>query len=306
MRTRTCRALAVQYKKGTSTSIYSTILKLELEREREVIMGRYSICTNCLRIIFILLNCVFLLLGAGIGGLGSWLLYLGEEHDYSVITGHTLVSGAALLLSAGVITLVIAGVGIIGVCGMWRPLLLIYIILVIFVALIEVAAGITGLMFRDEVANQVEDRMFTAMEDYRSSSSSRGYRGDVNGVVDYVQKTFECCGVNSSVDWFIVNPNVTITDGNMPPRDCLCTVGVDGHCAQFNFTYIPPGSQDEQDAVYEAWNRGCLTYVQDNLDTVAISVGLIGFVVAGIELVGVAIAIGLFVCIAKRSSYTYV
>lgn len=273
---------------------------------RDEVMGRYSIGTNCVRIIFILLNCIFFLLGAAIGGVASWLLYLGEENDYSVITGHSLVSGAALLLTAGVLTLVISALGIVGACGMWRPLLFIYILLVIFIALIEIAAGVTGLIFRDEVSDQVKDRMLTAMEDYRASSNSRGYRKDVNNVVGYVQKTFECCGVNSSVDWFFVNPNVTAAEGNMPPRECRCTVGENSHCAKFNFTYIPPGSQDEIDAVYQAWNRGCLSYVRDNLDTVAFSIVLLGFVVAGIELLGVVMAIGLFVCIAKRSSYTYV
>ena len=269
-------------------------------------MGRYSIGTNCVRIVFILLNIFFLLLGTALGGVGSWLLYLGDENDYSVITGHSLVSGAALLLAAGILTIVISAVGIVGACGMWRPLLFVYILLVILVALVEIAAGVVGLILRDEVANEVEERMYSAMEDYRASSSSSDYRKDVNNVVRYVQKTFQCCGVNSSVDWFMVNPNVTYEEGNKPPRSCQCTVGEQSHCAQFNFTYIPPGSMVERDAEYEAWNRGCLSYVRDNLDTVAFIVGVMGFVIAAIELLGVAMAIGLFVCIAKRGNYTYV
>jgi hypothetical protein len=269
-------------------------------------MGRYSIGTNCVRIVFILLNGFFLLLGTALTGVAGWLLYLGEQNDYSVITGHTLVSGAALLLAAGVLTVVISGVGIVGACGMWRPLLFIYILLVILVALVEIAAGVVGLLLRDEVANQVEERMYSAMEDYRASSSSSSYRKDVNNVVGYVQKTFRCCGVNSSVDWFMVNPNVTYAEGNKPPRSCQCTVGEQSHCAQFNFTYFPPGSMEERDADYQAWNRGCLSYVHDNLDTIAFIVGVLGFGIAGIELLGVAIAIGLFVCIAKRGNYTYV
>lgn len=269
-------------------------------------MGRYSIGTNCTRIIFIILNGVFLLLGGAITGVGGWLIYQGEQNDYSVITGHTLVSGAALLVAAGAITLVVSGLGIVGACGMWRPLLFVYILLVIFIALIEIAAGIVGLLLRDEVANKVKDRMYTAVEDYRASSNSRGYRSDVNNVVNYVQKTFECCGVNSSVDWFIVNSNVTEKLGNRPPRQCQCTVGQVSHCAQFNFSYVPPGSQEERYVNYQAWNRGCLTYVRDNLKTVALTIGVMGFTVAAVELLGVGLAIGLFVCIAKRSNYTYV
>ena len=269
-------------------------------------MGRYSLGTNCTRIVFILLNLGFLGLGAAIAGVAGWLIYLGEDNDYSVITGHTLVTGAALLLTAGIITVAISAVGIVGACGMWRPLLFIYILMVIFVSLIEIAAGITGLILRDEIANEANDRMLTAMEDYRASSNAPDYRRDVNNVVSYVQNTFQCCGANSSLDWFAVNLNATMAEGNRPPRSCSCTVGRQSHCAQFNFTFIPPGSQEERQALYQAWNRGCVSFVRDNLMTVAVTMGTLGFAVAAVKLLGVALAIGLFVCIAKRSNYTYV
>ena len=49
----------------------------------------------------------------------------GSNSDYDLITGNDTVSGAALLLVSGIITLAIAVVGIIGACAMWRPLLVI-------------------------------------------------------------------------------------------------------------------------------------------------------------------------------------
>ena len=45
--------------------------------------------------------------------------------DYDVITGSDTVSAAALLLVGGIVTFVVATVGIIGACAMWRPLLII-------------------------------------------------------------------------------------------------------------------------------------------------------------------------------------
>ena len=45
--------------------------------------------------------------------------------DYDVITGSETVSFAALLLVGGIITMVVASIGIIGACAMWRPLLII-------------------------------------------------------------------------------------------------------------------------------------------------------------------------------------
>ena len=67
----------------------------------------------------------FQLFAAGIVGLGSYLIHLGEENDYSVITGSNIVSGAALLIVGGVITLSVSAIGIIGACGLWKPILFI-------------------------------------------------------------------------------------------------------------------------------------------------------------------------------------
>lgn len=56
---------------------------------------------------------------------GGWLLYVGEENGYDVITGSSIVSGAALLVLAGGITLIVSAVGMVGAFGMWRPVLFI-------------------------------------------------------------------------------------------------------------------------------------------------------------------------------------
>ena len=111
--------------------------------------------------------------------------------------------------------------------------------------------------------------------DYRPVDAE-GYSEEVNDVVSYIQKTvwlqytdlcsllkspplltskFECCGVNSTLDWLEYHPDIFSADGNQPPGECLCTVGEDDHCMNFNFTYIPPGSFVEQRAIFDAWNR---------------------------------------------------
>lgn len=265
-----------------------------------------SVLTNCTRVFFILLNCIFVLFAAAIVALGSYLLYLGEENDYSVITGSNIVSGAALLLVAGVITLTVTAVGIVGACGMWRPLLFIYIVSVVVMVAMFIAAGVLGFVFRDEVTDELDERMTDAVKDYRTDESDEGYNEDVNDVVAYFQETFECCGVNSSVDWFTFNPNVTHEGGNKPPRECLCDIGEDDDCVNFNFTYSPPESLVEQRADYNAWDRGCLDRVEDNLTAIAISVGVLGIIVAMIGLIGILFSICLMVCITKDKSGTFV
>ena len=65
------------------------------------------------------------LLGFVTTGIGIWGLVDGSQGDYDVITGDNTISAAAVLLTAGVITLALAAVGICGAWGMWRPVLII-------------------------------------------------------------------------------------------------------------------------------------------------------------------------------------
>lgn len=55
---------------------------------------------------------------------GAWLLHVGEQNSYDVITGSSIVSGAALLVFAGGVTLIVSAVGMVGAFGMWRLVLL--------------------------------------------------------------------------------------------------------------------------------------------------------------------------------------
>ena len=61
--------------------------------------------------------------GSGLIGFGSYLINLGSEHDYDVITGSQFVTGAALLVAAGIFTFGVAVIGIVGAAFMWRPML---------------------------------------------------------------------------------------------------------------------------------------------------------------------------------------
>jgi hypothetical protein len=272
-------------------------------------MSDYNCCANCSRALFIILNIIFVLFGSGFIGFGSYLINLGSEHDYDIITGSQFVSGAALLVAAGVFTFAVAVIGIIGAVFMWRPMLLIYILVVMALVVVEIAAGIIGFVFRDGITEEVEERMTEAFLDFRADPSDEEYKEDVNDVVAYVQETFECCGVNGSQDWLNDHPGFFQENGNQPPRECLCEPDSDDNCEMFSFI-IPVGTLPEQavdqPAMYNAWDRGCLEVVEDNLDRIAISIGVIGLVVGIFEIIGIVMAVGLCVCIFKARDDTYV
>jgi hypothetical protein len=247
--------------------------------------SKYSAIANCSRILFIVMNAIFVLFGSALIGFGSYLLYLGNENDYDIITGSSFISGAALLVVAGVFTFVVAAIGILGAAFMWRPVLIIYVIVIFTLVVIEIAAGILGFIYRDSITEEIEERMNDAFTAYTSGPDAEDYMEDVNDVVAYVQRTFKCCGVNDSRDW--VRSQVFEENGFTPPAECNCEVDEDDNCEMFAFNVTAEEVEGLmvpfQPVIYSAWDRGCLEVVEDNLRNFAIGIGVAGVVIGLVE-----------------------
>jgi hypothetical protein len=229
---------------------------------------------------FIICNFIFLVLGAIAFAIGVWGIVVGT--DYDVITGSETVSFAALLLVGGIVTFIVASIGIIGACAMWRPLLLIYIIALVVIIILEFVAAILAFVFVDTISDEVRERMEDAIVDYRFNRTSEGFDNDVNTAVDNVQETVECCGVDNATDWLRLNPTVFRLNGNEPPPSCVCGLN-DGGCRDYG--------------TYNAWEDGCAQKLQDNLEAVGIAVGVLSIVFVVIEILLLAMAFGLICCI---------
>ena len=62
--------------------------------------------------------------------------------------------------------------------------------------------------------------LLNALDRYYPSNASMGeYDEDLNDVIDFIQETLECCGVNNSMDW-IGTPYYEETDGDLPSSCC--------------------------------------------------------------------------------------
>jgi hypothetical protein len=87
-------------------------------------MGKtLTCCTHTWRLIFIVLNVIFTIIGLALISVGIWLIVRGT--DYSFITDSLYASPASLLIVAGIVTVVISIVGIIGALGMWYCVLIV-------------------------------------------------------------------------------------------------------------------------------------------------------------------------------------
>ena len=63
------------------------------------------------------------ILGVIVFAIGIWAIV--EDQNYSFVTVNNIVSGAAILIAAGIITFIICVVGILGALLKLRPLLLV-------------------------------------------------------------------------------------------------------------------------------------------------------------------------------------
>ena len=63
------------------------------------------------------------ILGVVVFAIGIWAIV--EDQNYSFVTGNNIVSGAAILIAAGIITFIICVIGILGAIFKLRPLLVV-------------------------------------------------------------------------------------------------------------------------------------------------------------------------------------
>ena len=63
-------------------------------------------------------------IGFGLIGVGIWLLFISGESNYSVITGSSIISVTTLVVVAGVFTVIICTLGILGACAEWKGILI--------------------------------------------------------------------------------------------------------------------------------------------------------------------------------------
>ncbi|XP_034738005.1 tetraspanin-33 [Etheostoma cragini] len=66
--------------------------------------------------------------------------------------------------------------------------------ILVAVLLLQIAAGVVGYLFTDVVMERTEKLMMKAIVRYREDQ-------DLENAIDFVQKKFQCCGVENYKDW---------------------------------------------------------------------------------------------------------
>uniref|UniRef100_A0A8C7YD38 Tetraspanin-33 n=1 Tax=Oryzias sinensis TaxID=183150 RepID=A0A8C7YD38_9TELE len=92
------------------------------------------------------------------------------------------------------------------------PLPLQFLVILAVVFLLQIAAGVVGYLFTDKVMERTEKLMMKAIVRYREDR-------DLENAIDFVQKKFQCCGVENYKDWS-QNPYFNCLDTNPSLEAC--------------------------------------------------------------------------------------
>lgn len=234
-------------------------------------------CVHFWRIVFVILNSIFLVIGLALIGLSIYLL--ATQNDLKFLTGSGIASGAVLILISGFITAVISFIGVVGAIGMRPALLIVYIVLLFVIVILEIIAGILGFVYRVALVELSAIRAQDAIEQYRPVDDDE-YREDVNAIVDFLQNNFGCCGYSNNTEWFGTEYfNIT----QMFPGSCNCTeTGDSMNCVDVDSQSIH--------------NTACNGIFSDFLNSNLITVGGVGIAFGIFEVIGIGVAIALTCC----------
>ncbi|KAL3978958.1 tubulin beta [Sarotherodon galilaeus] len=104
------------------------------------------------------------------------------------------VDPALLLIVVGSVMFLITFLGCFGALRNTICLLKMFLGLLVAILLLQIAAAFVGYFFTDTVMERTERLMMKAIERYREDQ-------DLENAIDFIQKKFQCCGVESYKNW---------------------------------------------------------------------------------------------------------
>ncbi|XP_069134157.1 tetraspanin-9-like [Argopecten irradians] len=224
------------------------------------------------RVVFLVCDFIFLLMGVGIFIAGIYLKV--SRSDFTeVLDSREFNFATALMVSAGIIVVVVAVIGLIGERLQNQCVLGVYLICVILIFCMELAAGITGAIYRNKIEEALRGDMLTGLQ----NSGKRN-------AWDTVQERYECCGVHNASDWNSVfdprNPS-WIPDSCCGFENCGTT-----------------GTQ-------VAWTIGCFDDAKEWLEMNYLTIVLVAIIEAVLQVILIIMPIVLIYFIRREKKYRY-
>ncbi|XP_061529959.1 CD63 antigen [Phycodurus eques] len=224
---------------------------------------------RCVKYLLFFFNFIFWLCGLALIVVG--VLVQVSLHRTVMIQDASASGAPIVVISIGV---VIFFISFFGCCGAWKEnycMVTMFSILLSLVILVQIAAAITGYIFRKKVANVVQDSLADMISRYSNSSA------EFKASVDKLQEDLKCCGINGSSDWLNFRP-----DGNSVPDSCC--LNVSPNCGI--------GAMTDSAKVHQ---EGCRDALEELLKKNSLWVIIAALGLAFIEIMGIV-----FACVLMR------
>ncbi|XP_030823157.1 CD63 antigen [Camarhynchus parvulus] len=152
---------------------------------------------KCVKFLVFFFNFIFWVCGVALIAIGIYALVALGRAPVAPVGGSGWTPAAIVALGV-----VIFFTSFFGCCGAWREsycMVTTFAVLLSLIFLVEVAAAITGYVFKNEVHGLVQDGLWEALRSYEQDAS-------LAAALDGFQQEFSCCGVNNYTDWAGVGP----------------------------------------------------------------------------------------------------
>lgn len=158
-------------------------------------MGCEKSTVKCLLFAF---NVVFLLSGVALITVGA--LIKTEVSEYNEAIPPQVHTFAIVFIVIGSVVTVVSFFGCCGAVIENRCMILTFTFFLGVIFIVEVVLGILIFAFRSDVEDKVHTYMTDTWMEYDPQK-----RLSLSAVIDSYQQTFQCCGVDSYVDWMAIN-----------------------------------------------------------------------------------------------------
>ncbi|XP_029988478.1 tetraspanin-33 [Sphaeramia orbicularis] len=215
---------------------------------------------------------VFWVVSAGLIAVGIYAKIAKEKDVVDTLT----VDPALLLIVVGSVTFLITFLGCFGALRNATCLLKTFLAILVAIVLLQIAAGVVGYLFTDMVMERTEQLMMKAIVRYREDP-------DLENAIDFIQKKFQCCGVESYKDWS-QNVYFECSDTNPSLEACgvpfSCCVNLQNQTVLDTMCGYGVQELEETSAAEDVYTMGCLEktiwWVKNNLLLVGgLSTGLL-------------------------------
>ncbi|TDG46273.1 hypothetical protein AWZ03_007349 [Drosophila navojoa] len=212
-------------------------------------------------LIFLITGIILIAVGAGVGAVFN---------DYEDFLVGKFFSIPTFLIVIGAFIIVITFFGCWGALKENYCLILSFSIMLFIIFILELAAGISGYVLRNDAYNLIDAKLNQSMSSYSNMPVN-----DVTKLWDVVQRNFDCCGINNATDW-----SDHLKDNQLPLSCCKIQYGTIGTFSCLQSTY----NEDMNT------HLGCLKGFSDYIANHAVSLGAAGVVIAIIQFFGVIFA----------------